>query len=379
MSKKVSVAIIGSRGIPNQYGGFEELAEVLSLGLVEAGFEVYVYNAHNHINQNKEWHGVNIVHKYDPENLLTRLGPLIYDFNCIRDCRRKEFDVVLQLGYGTSAIWSWMIPKKSKTVTNMDGMEWKRAKYGWLTRKYVKLAEKLAVKWSNHVVADSIEMQRYLSSYQKELSMISYGADIFDEPDQSVLKEYDLEPYGYNMLIARMVPENSIEMILNGVINSQDEKPFLVIGNQQNKYGRYIAQKFDNPKIQFLGPLFDKRLLNNLRYFSNLYFHGHKVGGTNPSLLEAMASHAFICAHDNVFNRSVLKQNGLYFKHSKGVIDLLDKEVKDPEASEIYRNLDEIKKNYSWSKVIKQYFDLFSQLTGTTRTFPKSQQIDMNN
>lgn len=358
---KVVVGIVGTRGIPNRYGGFEELAEVLSIGLVEQGFEVHVYNPHDHINQNSIWHGVHIVHKNNSE-FLGGLGTLIYDLNCLWDCRKKRLDVVIQLGYGTSALWSYLLPKKTRVLTNMDGLEWKRAKYGFLSRLFLKVSERLAIYKSDFLIADSPIIEKYLGRYQREVETIAYGANIFESPDPTILDPFELKPYHYHLLIARMVPENNIEMILTGYLKSKSDKPFVVVGNQQNRYGRYIARKFDHEKIYFMGPIFNKPVLNNLRHFSDLYFHGHMVGGTNPSLLEAMASSALICAHNNVFNRAVLGENALFFRKSEHIVEILNTQVKDPESPFIFQNKDQIRKNYVWSSIVNQYAEILSRL-----------------
>jgi hypothetical protein len=369
---KTVIGIVGTRGIPNRYGGFEELAEVLSRGLVEKGFEVHVYNSHDHINQNTTWHGVNIIHKYNPEHLFG-LGALIYDFNTIWNCRKNKFDIIIQLGYATSSIWvSTILPKKTKVVTNMDGLEWKRAKYGFFTRNFIKVAERIAVKRSNYLIADSPIIKKYLTRYQKEVETIAYGAKIFEKPDAAELEQFELEPYNYHLLIARMVPENNIEMILEGYLASESKTPFVVIGNQQNRYGRYVARRFNNKNICFLGPLFNKTSLNNLRFYSNLYFHGHTVGGTNPSLLEAMASSAFICAHNNTFNKAVLGENAVFFKTSQDISKILMKYSKDIEHPFILRNRNEIKKNYVWSNVVDRYAKVLLRLSDQrTKTHDK--------
>lgn len=370
---KVVVGIVGTRGIPNRYGGFEELAEVLSVGLVNLGFEVHVYSPHDHTNQNSIWHGVHIVHKNSPE-FLGGFGTLIYDFNCLWDCRKKRFDIVIQLGYGTSALWSYLLSKKTRIVTNMDGLEWKRAKYGYLSRLFLKVSERLAIYKSDFLIADSPIIQKYLMRYQKEVETIAYGADIFEKPDPELLDQFELKPYDYHLLIARMVPENNIEMILAGYLNSKSDKPFVVVGNQQNQYGRYIARKFVHKNIYFLGPIFNKPALNNLRYYSDLYFHGHMVGGTNPSLLEAMASSAFICAHNNVFNRAVLGDNAVFFRNSEHISEILNREVKDPESPFIFRNKDKIKNEYVWSTIVYQYAEVLSRLCKPAISLPKKAQ-----
>lgn len=150
------IAILGSRGIPNNHGGFEQFAEYFSVYLASNNHDVYVYNSHDHAYQDKEFKNVNIIHCYDPESKLGASGQFIYDLNCILDSRKRNFDVILQLGYTSNSIWYWLLPKKPVIITNMDGMEWKRSKYSPKVRKFLKYAEKLAVKSSDYLIADSI-------------------------------------------------------------------------------------------------------------------------------------------------------------------------------------------------------------------------------
>ena len=125
----MKIAILGTRGIPNNYGGFEQFAEYLSVGLVDKGHNVFVYNSHNHIFKESIYKGVNIIHCFDPEYLIGTSGQFLYDLNCIINCRKSNFDIILQLGYTSSSIWNGIMPKNSSLVTNMDGIEWKRSKF----------------------------------------------------------------------------------------------------------------------------------------------------------------------------------------------------------------------------------------------------------
>jgi len=129
------IAIIGTRGIPNHYGGFEQCAEYLAVGLVERGIEVLVYNSHNHPYTESEWNGVQIVHCYDPEYKWGTIGQFLYDLNCIKDLKKRNVDIVLQLGYTSGSVWGWMLPKNAVVTTNMDGLEWKRTKYPVVVKK----------------------------------------------------------------------------------------------------------------------------------------------------------------------------------------------------------------------------------------------------
>ena len=350
------IAILGTRGIPNNHGGFEQFAEYLSQYLVNKGHQVWVYNSHNHSFQENRWNNVEIIHKFDPEYLIGTFGQFVYDFNCILDSRRRRFDVVLQLGYTSSSIWGRLLPKRSVIITNMDGLEWKRTKYPGKVRKFLKYAEKLAIKWSDFHVADSIGIQEYL---QKEYAILSkyipYGAIPFTNPDKRLPETYDVRPYQYNMLIARLEPENNIEMILVGVSESDGTLPFLVIGKHETKYGDYLKNKFSgNENIRFLGGIYNIKHLNNLRYYSNLYFHGHSAGGTNPSLLEAMASETLIVAHENIFNKSILEEDAFYFQNANDIKQLL--RVKRGECTEMIKNnKQKIENRFSWDQINGQY------------------------
>ena len=354
----MKIAIIGTRGIPNHYGGFEQFAEYLSKGLVDRGHQVTVYNSHDHPYQLPEWNGVKIIHCFDPEDKIGTKGQFIYDFNCIRDTRNRDYDVILQLGYTSSSIWGWLLPRKKCVVTtNMDGLEWKRMKFTPKVRRFLKFAEKLGVQFSDYLISDSVGIQQHLlDTYQKQSLYIPYGADLFVDPQVKFLQGFDIEPYKFNMLIARLEPENSIEIILDGVALSKDKETFLVIGNHKTVFGDYLKEKFKNHKyIRFVGGIYDIEILNNMRHFSNLYFHGHTVGGTNPSLLEAMSSQALIIAHNNIFNASILGDDAYYFLEAKDVRNYLDSVRKTGELLKIQSNETKIQDTYSWTNIIDQY------------------------
>ena len=352
----MKVAIIGTRGIPNFHGGFEQFAEHLSFFLAQKGHEVYVYNSHTHPYQEGEWKGAKIVHCYDPENRLGTPGQFIYDWNCIRDARKRGFDLILQLGYTSSSIWGWFLPRSPVVVTNRDGLEWKRSKYSRPVQRFLKIAERWAVKRSNFLIADSIGIQDYLRNQYKVTSeYIPYGAELFLAPEPAVPRQYGFEPFKYNMLIARLEPENNIEMILDGVVSSDSGNPFMVVGKKDTKYGNYLMQKYGStPNIHFLGGIYNQNDLNNLRFYSNLYFHGHSVGGTNPSLLEAMASGALIAAHRNVFNMSILGGEAFYFENPEDVCKHL--EINKEDCKEMVEsNTSKIVASYSWGLINARY------------------------
>lgn len=367
-NKKLKIGIIGTRGIPNHYGGFEQFAESLSVFLAEKNHEVYVYNSSNHPYQKDEYKGVKIIKQADPENKIGTAGQFIYDLNCILDSRKRKFDIILQLGYTSSSVWSFLFPKKPLIITNMDGLEWKRNKYSKPVKLFLKYAEKLAVKKSDYLIADSKGIQSYLKTkYNVQSKFIAYGSHIFSTPNKSILSNYNLEANNYNMLIARIEPENNIETILDGVALANTNKKFIVVGDyQRNPFAKKMVEKFSsNKNIIFLGSIYDINILNNLRYYSNLYFHGHSVGGTNPSLLEAMGCKCLIIAHNNEFNKSVIENNGFYFKTPLDIKNIINKVDKIENIEKTEKNLQKIKEYYNLENINNTYLSYFNDCLET--------------
>ncbi len=359
----MKIGILGTRGIPNAYGGFEQFAQYLAEGLVQRGHEVSVYNSDQHPYKEKIWKCVQIVHCKDWEQKIGTAGQFIYDLNCLKDARKRNFDILLQLGYTSSSIWYRQWPKTINMV-NMDGLEWKRSKYNWVTRKFLRFAEKLAAKHADYLVADSPGIQSYLlKTYGKNSVYIPYGAEIPSSFDETITTGFGLRPYEYYLLVARMEPENNVETIIKGYLQSGSGFPLVIIGNAGNSFGKYLVSEYRNQNLLFKGALYDNKALNALRHYSLIYFHGHSVGGTNPSLLEAMASQCSIIAHDNNFNKAILGTDARYFLVANDILSLIQAEECLKEREKLVRNnLDKIYRIYNWDKVINQYEELFENI-----------------
>lgn len=371
--RNLKIGILGTRGIPNHYGGFEQFAEHLSQGLLQRGHDVAVYNSSLHPYKKREWNGVQIIHCRDWEHKIGAAGQFFYDLNCINDARKRNFDVLLHLGYTSDSVWHWRWPKKSVNIVNMDGLEWRRSKYNKPTQRFLKWAESLAAKNAHTMIADSPEIQEYhFKTYGKKPIYIPYGAQPFSEPDPSVLAKYKLMTQQYFLLIARMEPENNIEMIIQGHIASGHKYPLFIIGNITNTFGKYIINKYNTPAIKFSDAIYDQFELDNLRYYSSLYFHGHSVGGTNPSLLEAMACGCRIAAHDNRFNRAVLQDEADHFHDSNDVATIINA----PRATatiDMWKklNLDKIRTIYNHEKIVDDYEELMLNACGEKKIILK--------
>jgi glycosyltransferase involved in cell wall biosynthesis len=354
---KLNIAILGTRGIPNHYGGYEQAVSYLAPALVEKGHTVTVYNTHDHPYKESVWRGVSIRHCSNPEKTIGATGQFIYDLNCIRHARQENFDVLLFMGYTSSSIWGSLYPKNAVIISNMDGLEWKREKYNALTRRFLKFAEKLAVNYSDYHIADSKAIRDYLDrKYEISSAFIPYGACPQMANAVSIIKEQGVEPGNYSMLIARMEPENNVHTILEGFAAGKRERPMLVIGNHENNVGRKLLKRFGGiEQVRFMGAVYDQQLVGSLRAHCNIYFHGHSVGGTNPSLLEAMASGALIAAHDNPFNKQVLGHDALYFASGEEVSDILDTASQYDRENVTKRNMEKIVSIYNWERITEQY------------------------
>ncbi len=353
----MKIGILGTRGIPNHYGGFEQFAQYLSVGLVARGHEVSVYNSSLHPYQEKTYHGVQLIHCEDSEDKMGTAGQFIYDFNCFKDARKRKFDLLLQLGYTSSSVWYWMWPRNMVNMVNMDGLEWKRSKYSKKVQWFLKHAERWAAKHGDVLIADSLGIQQHLkNAYGKPSIFIPYGAELFDMPRPHALGNYGVQPYQYHLLIARMEPENNIEMIIKGYLQSNSPYPLMLVGKTDNDFGQYLRDTYPDNRLRFVGGIYDMGIINNLRYYSQLYFHGHSVGGTNPSLLEAMAADCLIAAHENIFNKTVLKDEAFYFETPEDVTGTLQKVLdKNEYRNWLETNRQRIANDYSWPHIIDAY------------------------
>lgn len=375
----MKIAFVSTRGIPNNYGGFEQFAEYISVGLAKRGHEVVVYSPHFHPFKEDTYKGVRIKHVYSPELWMgSSVGSFFYDFSCLKDALKKEhFDIIYEAGY-TSIIpaYIWFDVKSLKDVivtTNMDGLEYKRTKFNPLVQKFIFWEERTAVKHSHYLVADNMGIQDYYKEkYGKPSKFLAYGADIHDDYDVSLLKEFGLEANNYYLIVARMEPENNIEMAIEGYLASKEngKRPLILVGKTNTPFAKKLVAKYGQEKsLRFMGGIYDFKKLNSVRKFSYAYFHGHSVGGTNPSLLEAMASECFMLSHDNIFNRAVLGENAYYYNSAEAVTKMLNQiETLATRKEEIIAaNLEVIRTQYSWEHLVDQHEEYFNWLMQDNR------------
>ncbi len=368
----MKIAFISTRGIPNNYGGFEQFAEYISVGLAARGHEVTVYSPHYHPYQQKEYKGVRIKHIYSPEKWMGgSVGSFFYDYACLKDAlRREDYDIIYEAGY-TSIIPAYIRfnvknIRRPLFTTNMDGLEFRRTKFNKWTRRFLHWEEKEAVSHSHYLIADNMGIHDYYKEkYGRESRFLAYGANVSDNYDATFLDSLGLNADGYYLLVARMEPENNIKMALEGYRKSRQygKRPLVVVGKTNTRHGKELVRTYaSDDNIRFVGGIYDFDRLNSIRHYSFAYFHGHSVGGTNPSLLEAMASGCFILAHDNIFNRAVLGRNAEYYASPDDVarlLDSIDEAAKEKKTDYTAANLDIIRSEYSWQHLIDQHEKYF--------------------
>jgi glycosyltransferase involved in cell wall biosynthesis len=290
-------------------------------------------------------------------------GQFMYDLSCNLHARQQPFDVILHLGYTSDAIWTSLWSKKAKHLTNMDGMEWMRSKYAPSIQSFLKKSEKWAVAGTDLLIADSTGILEYLEAhYTTPVRFISYGAGIPASFDQAILRGFGVEPFLFDLLIARMEPENNIEMAVEAKILENSTIPLLIFSND-TRYGIRLKKKYGHHRlIRFEPANYEQMALDSLRHYSRYYIHGHSAGGTNPSLLEAMSCGCRILTHDNPFNGSVLQNNAGFFKNASGLAELLKQTWSEDQFNQqTGNNLESIRKNHNWDIITDEYESAFFQ------------------
>ena len=362
----MKIALMGSRGVPANYGGFETCVEELGRRLVEHGHSVTVYCRSSYYDEKLDGYlGMDLV--YLPNLKIKSLDTLSHTFVSVLHAIRQPFDVFMVFNAANSPVL--LLPRLlgKKIVINTDGLEWKRGKWGFLGRRYYKFSEWLSTKLVNRIVADSLEIQDYYCrNYGIDSSYIPYGAYIRKNHKPELLDTLGLKPREYFFQITRFEPENNPLLTILAYKNLRTEKKLVLVGGVQyeSEYSRKIAAEA-NKSIILPGFIYDKELLNELWCNCYAYVHGNEVGGTNPALLQAMASGCFVLAIDVPFNREVLKECGIFF--CKDPEDLAGKmiwtlrnsaKLTNSQAKTIHR----IEEQYSWDKVAEQYEALFHEL-----------------
>lgn len=359
----MKVAIIGTVGVPANYGGFETLVEQLVRHNKSEDLQYAVYCSKKSYNE-KRWvyHGAKT--EYVGLN-ANGIQSIPYDILSLVKATRKS-DVILILGVsGCSFLPIFRLFSKKKLIINIDGLEHRRDKWNKWIRKFLKFSEKQAVKYANVIVTDNKGISDYVrNEYGKPSELIAYGGDhvlthIDKDFEQNTLMKYGLYKDDYALGICRIEPENNVHVILGAF--EKAKKKLVFIGNwDKSEYGRSLKEKYKDSKFVKITPaVYDLDVLNVIRSNCNIYLHGHSAGGTNPSLVEAMFFKKPIFAFDCVYNRESTENKAKYFKNEEELVNLLIFDHQN--LTEISEEMVEIAdRRYRWSHIAHQYEKLYN-------------------
>lgn len=380
-----NVFIIGSKGIPARYGGFETFVEKLTEQQVSKEIKYHVSCLASDTRE-FEYNGARCFNINVPN-----IGPakaVYYDIMALRECIKyiKENNIENAIVYVLACrigpfigFYKRQLKKLGATLfVNPDGHEWKRGKWNAAIRQYWKASERLMVKHADLLVCDSVNIEKYIKEdyrkYNPKTTFIAYGADveksILADNDEKLInwyKEKRVKSKEYYLVVGRFVPENNYETMITEFMKSKTKKDFVLITNvEQNKFYEQLKEKtgFDkDSRIKFVGTVYDQELLKKIRENAYGYLHGHEVGGTNPSLLEALATTDLNILLDVGFNREVGMDGAVYFSKDEENLSNLINKLDNEDVENIIKLGSKAKKRiqqeYAWEIIVKSYENLF--------------------
>jgi glycosyltransferase involved in cell wall biosynthesis len=368
----VKVTLMGTRGVPALYGGFETAVEEIGKRLVVRGYDVTVY-CRNPGQKIRHYEGMTLVNAPALRHRITET--LSHTTISTAHAIIKDHpDVVLLLNAGNAPLLKPLKAARIPTAIHLDGLESKREKWRGAGAKYYRWAESAAVRWGQEVIADAQAIADYVKAeYGRDCVVIPYGADVID-PGDARLHDVGVESDGYHLVVARFEPENHVLDAVHAYRMSHETRPLLVIGSAP--YSQWYVDKVheaarDDPRIRFLGGIYDQALLDQLYANARTYIHGHSVGGTNPSLLRAMGAGAPVLGYDVEFNREVTAGQALFWADADALTPLLDSiadGLRDDElASFRTAGRQRVTDVYQWDMVTDDYERLIQRLATRRR------------
>jgi glycosyltransferase involved in cell wall biosynthesis len=381
--QRPTLAILGVRGVPGTHGGFETFATRLAPYLVQSGWSVRVYcqesapsaaQSGGKTRWMSAWEGVTRIHISVPRD--SAVNSVRFDWLCISDVLEARPDAVLILGYNTAVFAARLNGAGIPTVINMDGMEWWREKWGPLEKAWLYVNERAACSLAQHLIADHPEIERHLQTRAEaaKISVIPYGADCNETAPElsadelrSLLERVGVGPERFATVIARPEPENSILEIVQAFSARKRNIRLVVLGRYYADRVHYHAavRAAASAEVVFPGPIYEPASVQALRRRSLFHLHGHRVGGCNPSLLEAMGAGKAVIAHDNRFNRWVARNGAAYFADAAECCALIGEYLEDPEqvARRAELNRRRAADVFNWDDVLRSYAQLLTAVS----------------
>ncbi|WP_075350168.1 glycosyltransferase [Algoriphagus marinus] len=383
--KKLKVAIMGAKGYPYVYGGYDTLIRELGERLVTRGVSVRVYN-HRALFKDKPRYVKGIECIYTPAIEKKSLTQLTHSFFSMVHACFSDVDVifVVNSGNGPFGLISRLFGKP--TVINVDGLEWLRPKWKGAGSKYFLWASRMATKLYDQVINDSEEMRRvYLELFNADSKVIAYGANPRESAESKFIEKWGLTTESYFLIVGRLVPDNNADLIIDGFLKSSSNRKLVIVGDQpfEDEWANEL-KKIQDPRILFTGYVKDPDELASFYIHSYAYFHGHEYGGTNPAMLKAMGYGCAILALDTPFNQEMLQngKHGWYFdKKVKAVAEIVGKAEKNPtQMNELRKEARSgLTEKYNWDYVTEQYLEVFQELSGkkVPAPLPVAKQVSL--
>ena len=363
-----SFAILGSRGYPSTYGGYETLVRRLAPYIRDHGHVISVYGRGSiGRTASREIDGILTIEPrcVDRKSLSTVTSGL----SSALDARGRGFDAALVLNCA-NGIWLPLLQRKQIPVAvNVDGLEWERGKWGRVAKSVFWRGAKATARSANVVIADSVEIARVWSEiFHVESHFIPYGADVVTEMSSDKVTALGLTPQSYVLAVARLVPENNVELLLDGLDVIGGDFPVVIVGSAN--YDSPVSARLRHfaehrPNTYALGHVDDQELLSQLWFHAGVYFHGHSVGGTNPALLQALGAGSPTLAVRNEFNREVIGYDDQLLPHDPEAVgvavrDLLFDDARRRELSD--RGRATISERYLWDDICSRYLQVLVDL-----------------
>lgn len=357
----MKISIVGTVGLPANYGGFETLVENLVAHHDKHGppVSITVYCSGKSYSVRQASY-LSAKLRYIPLH-ANGAQSVLYDLMSIIWSVKNRSDIILLLGVsGAIALPFVRLFSSARVITNVDGIEWRRDKWKGLAKRFLKLSEQLAMRWSHSVIADNEAIAQYVrSTYNVSTEVIAYGGDHALSVAESDISEYSL-PENFAFGVCRIEPENNLHLILEAFAQNPSANLVMVGNWDKSVYGKELRERYrGTPNMYLLDPIYDVGALRALRTQAEVYVHGHSAGGTNPSLVEAMQFGLPVLAFDCSFNRETTEGKAIYFRDAADLSSQLRSADRN-HWSEVGKHMLEISgRRYKWSTVAEQYFHLF--------------------
>lgn len=367
-NEKLKVAILGAKGYPYVYGGYDTLVKELGERLQKRGVDLRVYCHRALFNEKPPIvNGIKLI--YTPAIETKSLTQLTHSFISMLHACLSDVDVIFVVNSGNGPFGVISRFFRKPTAINVDGLEWLRPKWRGFGSRYFIWASRMATKHYDRIINDSDEMHRiYKEMFDVDSTVIAYGANPAETANPQKIEKWGLEKGSYFLIVGRLVPDNNADLLVEGFIKSNSKRKLVIVGDvpYRDEFESKL-KKIPDDRLLFTGYVTDPEELKSLYIHSFAYFHGHEYGGTNPAMLKALGFGCAVLTLDTVFNREMLQdgKHGWFFeKNAEAVTACVEKAEQQPESMRFLRETarEGLIDRYNWDVVTDQYLQVFEEL-----------------